>query len=141
MSYYWIQKEIKNWEKRYSLANIITILLFPIAAMCRSTWREENKIYVLHSFKSYKSRFNNHFQYFTLKKKLFNKYYHCSSFPNRCHYICRSIRHEEKKSVIIYDLITFDFIYVLGPIGVFADIISDVIFTNLHDNKQILGWQ
>jgi hypothetical protein len=32
--------------------------------MCRSTWREENKIYILHSFKSYKSRFNNHFQYF-----------------------------------------------------------------------------
>ena len=26
-------------------------------------------------------------------------------------------------------------------IGVFADLISDVIFTNLHDNKQILGWQ
>ena len=24
-------------------------------------------------------------------------------------------------------------------IGVFADLISDVIFTNLHDNKQILG--
>ena len=26
-------------------------------------------------------------------------------------------------------------------IGVFADLISDVIYTNLHDNKQILGWQ
>jgi hypothetical protein len=26
-------------------------------------------------------------------------------------------------------------------IGVFPDLISDVIFTNLHDNKQILGWQ
>ena len=26
-------------------------------------------------------------------------------------------------------------------IGVFAELISDVIFTNLHDNKQILGWQ
>jgi hypothetical protein len=24
---------------------------------------------------------------------------------------------------------------------VFADLISDVIFINLHDNKQILGWQ
>jgi hypothetical protein len=100
---------MKNWEKRYILANIITILLFPIAAMCRSTWREENKIYILHSFKSYKSRFNNHFQYFISKKKLFNKYYHCSSFPNRCHLQMTRI-----KEVIIYDLLSFDFIYVLG---------------------------
>ena len=29
----------------------------------------------------------------------------------------------------------------IRSIGVFADLISDVIFTNLHDNKQILGWQ
>lgn len=31
--------------------------------------------------------------------------------------------------------------WINNTIGVFADLISDVIFTNLHDNKQILGWQ
>jgi hypothetical protein len=35
------------------LANIIIVLLFPIAAMCRLTWRKEIIIYVLHSFKCY----------------------------------------------------------------------------------------
>jgi hypothetical protein len=30
---------------------------------------------------------------------------------------------------------------ITSSIGVFADLISDVIFINLHDNKQILGWQ
>jgi hypothetical protein len=54
--------------KPYILANIVIVLLFPIAAFCRSTWKEAI-IYVLHSFKRYllgiwKSRFNNHFQYF-----------------------------------------------------------------------------
>jgi hypothetical protein len=42
----------KNYLERYIIANIITVL-FPIAAICRSTWREEVIIYVLHSFKCY----------------------------------------------------------------------------------------
>ena len=33
------------------------------------------------------------------------------------------------------------YMYDQKAIGVFADLISDVIFTNLHDNKQIPGWQ
>ena len=76
--------------------------------MCRSTWREETKIYVLHSFKSYKSRINNHFQYFIKKKKLFNKYYIIILlFPIAA--ICRSTR---RKEVIIYDLFSFEcFLY------------------------------
>jgi len=45
-----------KYLKRYILANIIIGLLFPIVAICRSTWREEAIIYVgfvLHSFKCY----------------------------------------------------------------------------------------
>jgi hypothetical protein len=77
--------------------------------MCRSTWREENKIYVLHSFKSYKSRFNNHFQYFITKKIYLTNIIIVLLFPIAA--ICRSTR---RKEVIIYDLLSFDFIYVLG---------------------------
>ena len=37
-TYYHINHfDYKNKEKRYSLANIITVLLFPITAICRST--------------------------------------------------------------------------------------------------------
>jgi hypothetical protein len=43
----------KHYLKRYILANIIIVLLFPIAAICRSTWRKEVLIYVLLSFKCY----------------------------------------------------------------------------------------
>ena len=43
----------KKYLKRYILANIIIVLLFPFAAICRSTWRKEVIIYVLHSFKCY----------------------------------------------------------------------------------------
>ena len=40
----------KIFKKIYILANIIIVLLFPIATTCRSTWKEEAIIYVLHSF-------------------------------------------------------------------------------------------
>jgi hypothetical protein len=75
-----------------SLANIITILLFPIAAMCRSTWREETKIYVLHSFKSY----NNHFQYFIYKKNYLTNIIIVLLFP-----IAAIYRSTRRKEVII----------------------------------------
>ena len=64
--------KIINAVKRQRNLGLFLIVIL----MCRSTWREETKIYVLHSFKSYKSRFNNHFQYFIQKKNL---------FPYRCH--------------------------------------------------------
>jgi hypothetical protein len=76
--------------------------------MCRSTWREETKIYILHSFKSYKSRFNNHFQYFIFTKNYLTNIIIVLLFPIAA--ICRSTR---RKEVIIYDLLSFDFIYVL----------------------------
>ena len=47
-----LQKKI--YLKRYILANNIIVLLFPIATICRSTWRKEVIIYILHSFKSHK---------------------------------------------------------------------------------------
>ena len=42
-----------NCLKRYILANIIIVLLFPIAEICRSTRGKEVIIYILHSFKGY----------------------------------------------------------------------------------------
>jgi hypothetical protein len=45
---YFIAK--KKYLKRYIPANMIIVLLFPIAAICRSTWRKEVIIYVLLSF-------------------------------------------------------------------------------------------
>ena len=73
--------------------------------MCMSTWREETKIYVLYSFKSYKSRFNNHFQYFILKKNY---------LTNTCIIIVllfpiAAIRRSTRRNeVIIYDLLSFE---------------------------------
>ena len=63
-----------------------------------------------------KSGINHNFLYFITKKYIFktiyfSKYYHCSSFPNRCHLLIDSTR---RKEIIIYDLLSFDFIYVLG---------------------------
>jgi hypothetical protein len=73
--------------KRYILANIIIVLLFPIAAICRSTWRKEVIINVLHSFKCYLHEnldliiiFFTLLQFFLFKTIYFSKYYHCSSF-------------------------------------------------------------
>ena len=77
----------KKYLKRNILANIIIVLLFPIAAICRLTWRKEFIIYVLHSFKCYLHEnldliiiFFTLLQIFLFKTIYFSKYYHCSSF-------------------------------------------------------------
>jgi hypothetical protein len=90
------------------LANIIIVLLFPIAAMCRSTWRKEIVIYVLHSFKCY---LHEHLDliiiFCTLLPKLFLKRYILADiiivllFPIAA--ICRSTWREE---AIIYKYIS-----------------------------------
>ena len=101
--------------------------------MCRFTWREENKIYVLHSFKSYKSRFNNHFQYFIIKKNYLTNIIIVLLFPIAA--ICRSTR---RKEVIIYDLLSFDFIYVLGfECYLYANLELIIIFCTLLQKKYI----
>ena len=89
-----LQKKI---FKTIYLANIIIVLLFPIAAICRSTWRKEFIIYVLHSFKCYlHENLDLIIIFFTLlQKKLFktiyfSKYYHCSSFRLFWYFFCFS---------------------------------------------------
>jgi hypothetical protein len=49
--FYFITRKI--YLKRYILTNIIIVLPFPIAAICRSSWRKEVVIYVLHGFQCY----------------------------------------------------------------------------------------
>jgi hypothetical protein len=73
----------KKYLKRYILANIIIVLLFPIAAICRLTWRKEVIIYILHSFKCYLHENLDliiisftFLQFFLFKTMYFSKYYH-----------------------------------------------------------------
>jgi hypothetical protein len=98
--------------------------------MCRSTWREENKIYILYSLKSYKSRFNNHFQYFIF---FFNYLTNIIIVLFPIAAICRSTR---RKEVIIYDLRSFYFIYVLGfECYLYENLELNIIFCTLLQKK------
>jgi hypothetical protein len=76
---------------------MIIVLLFPIAAICRSTWRKEGIIYVLLSFQCYLHEYLDLIIIFftLLQKKLFktiyfSKYYHCSSFRLFWYFCCKS---------------------------------------------------
>jgi hypothetical protein len=95
------------------------ILLFPIAAMCRSTWREENKIYVLPRtyirpwFYIVLSLIN--LDLITIFSTLFlNKIYLTIIIFVLLFPIAAIYRSTRRKEVIIYDLLSFDFIYILG---------------------------
>ena len=94
------------FKKKNYLTNIIIVLLFPIAAICRSTRRTEVIIYDLLSFYFiYVLGFECYLYenleliiiFCTLLQKIiifktihFSKYYHCSSFLFPIAAICRS---------------------------------------------------
>jgi hypothetical protein len=82
---------------------MIIVLLFPIAVICRSTWRKEGIIYILLSFQCDLHEnldliiiFFTLLQIFLFKTIYFSKYYHCSSFRL---FWCIS---NEVKSVYVY---------------------------------------
>ena len=95
--------------KQYILANIIIVLLFPIAAICRPTWREEAIIYVLHSFKCYLyANLDLIIIVFTLLQNNYSKRYSLANsiivLLLSLAAICRSTR---RKEAIIYVLHSF----------------------------------
>jgi hypothetical protein len=98
----------KNYLERYIIGNIITVL-FPIAAICRSTWRKEAIIYVLHSFKCYLYEnldliiiFCTLLQILLFKTIIIANIIIVLLFPIAA--ICRSTW---RKEAIIYDLLSF----------------------------------